>query len=143
MSSCFNFDATPMAPLGTKVSVHIKPSKRATWGYHALPGWYIGSTMQLYWCYEVMMKSTGAKHITDTVCFHHHNILMPKVTHADCILKATRDLNTAISGIQSVAPPDYVDAVHKLWSVLLKETPDKTTNCPCAPNQPVTQSTAK
>eukprot|EP00957_Ditylum_brightwellii_P173373 13200173-Ditylum_brightwellii.AAC.1 len=88
-----------------------------------------------------MVKSTGAKCITNTVCFHHHNIVMPKVTHADHILKATRDLNTAISGIQSNASPDYINAVHKLWSVLLKETPGKTKNCPCTPNKPVKQST--
>eukprot|EP00957_Ditylum_brightwellii_P109536 8353791-Ditylum_brightwellii.AAC.1 len=120
MNGCFNFDATPMAPLGTKVSVRIKPNKRATWGYHALPGWYIGTAM----------------------CKAHHNAVMPKVTHADRILKAARDLNTAISSIQSDALPDYVDTVHKLQSVLLKETPNKATNCPCAPNQPVEKSTA-
>eukprot|EP00957_Ditylum_brightwellii_P195288 14878576-Ditylum_brightwellii.AAC.1 len=106
MSGCFNFKATPMAPLGTKVSVHIKPNKRTTSGYHALPGWYIGPAMRHYQRDEVMMKSTDAKRITNTVHFHHHNIVMPKVTQAGCILKATRDLNKAISGIQSDAPPD-------------------------------------
>eukprot|EP00957_Ditylum_brightwellii_P088285 6725597-Ditylum_brightwellii.AAC.1 len=68
---------------------------------------------------------------------------MQKVTQADLILKATRDLNKAISGIQSDAPSDYVYAVHKLHRVLLKETPSKTTKCPCAPNQPVEKSTTK
>eukprot|EP00957_Ditylum_brightwellii_P139791 10652277-Ditylum_brightwellii.AAC.1 len=79
--------------------------------------------MQHNRCYEVMMKNTGAKCIINTVRFHHHNIVMPKVTHTDRILKATRDLNAAISGIQ--------------------KTPRKTTNCPCAPNQPAKKSTAK
>eukprot|EP00957_Ditylum_brightwellii_P061298 4652497-Ditylum_brightwellii.AAC.1 len=37
LNGCYNFDATPMAPLGTKVSVHIKPNLQATWGFHALP----------------------------------------------------------------------------------------------------------
>eukprot|EP00957_Ditylum_brightwellii_P056855 4310296-Ditylum_brightwellii.AAC.1 len=74
---------------------------------------------------------------------NHHNIVMPKVTQADRILMATRDLNAGISGIQSNAPPDYVDAVHKLRSVLLKETPKKTTNCPCTPSQPVKHSTVQ
>eukprot|EP00957_Ditylum_brightwellii_P185939 14155823-Ditylum_brightwellii.AAC.1 len=86
-----------MAPLGTKVSAHIKPNKRVTWGYHALPGWYTGPVMRHYWCYEVMMKSIGAKHIIDTVRFHHHNIVMLKVTQADLIFKATGDLDKAIS----------------------------------------------
>eukprot|EP00957_Ditylum_brightwellii_P147709 11247657-Ditylum_brightwellii.AAC.1 len=37
LNGCYNFDATPMAPLGTKVPVHIKPNRQATWGFHALP----------------------------------------------------------------------------------------------------------
>eukprot|EP00957_Ditylum_brightwellii_P080424 6117107-Ditylum_brightwellii.AAC.1 len=52
LNGCYNFDATPMAPLGTKVSVHIKPNCWATWGFHALPAWYIGPAMQHYRCYE-------------------------------------------------------------------------------------------
>eukprot|EP00957_Ditylum_brightwellii_P179611 13681904-Ditylum_brightwellii.AAC.1 len=94
--------------------VHIKPNKRVTWGYHALPGWYIGSAIWHYRCYEVMMKSTGAKSITNTVRFHNHNIIMPIVTQANQILKVAKDLNKAISSIQQDAPPDYVDAVSKL-----------------------------
>jgi hypothetical protein len=31
----FSFAATPMAPLGTEVLVHMKPNRRSTWGYHA------------------------------------------------------------------------------------------------------------
>eukprot|EP00957_Ditylum_brightwellii_P178870 13624768-Ditylum_brightwellii.AAC.1 len=130
-----------MAPLGAKVLVHIKPNKQATWGYHVLPGWYIGPAMWHYRCYEVMMKSTGAKRITDTVHFHHHNVVMLTVTQADQILKATKDLNEAIRGIQRDAPPDYVDAVDKLRRVLLKEKPSKTTHCAC--NQPVEKPTTK
>eukprot|EP00957_Ditylum_brightwellii_P132392 10095461-Ditylum_brightwellii.AAC.1 len=69
-----------MAPLGTKVSVRIKPNRQATWGFHALPAWYIGPAMHHYWCYEVMMQSTGAKQVTDTIQFHHHNAVLPQVT---------------------------------------------------------------
>eukprot|EP00957_Ditylum_brightwellii_P070215 5334066-Ditylum_brightwellii.AAC.1 len=61
-----------MAPLGTKVSVHIKSNRRATWGFHAQPAWYIGPALCHYRCYEVMMHSTGAKRVTDTVWFPHH-----------------------------------------------------------------------
>eukprot|EP00957_Ditylum_brightwellii_P200722 15301497-Ditylum_brightwellii.AAC.1 len=56
------------------------------------------------------MKSTRAKHITDTVRFHHHRVVMLTVIQTNCILKLTKDLNKAISDIQHDAPPDYVDA---------------------------------
>eukprot|EP00957_Ditylum_brightwellii_P184763 14072868-Ditylum_brightwellii.AAC.1 len=65
-----------MAPLDTKVSVHKKPNCWATWGFHALPAWYIGPAMQHHCCYVVMMHSTGAKRVTDTVRFHHHNAVL-------------------------------------------------------------------
>eukprot|EP00957_Ditylum_brightwellii_P178443 13592054-Ditylum_brightwellii.AAC.1 len=78
LNGCYNFNATSMAPLGTKVSVHLKPNCRATWGFHALPAWYIGPAMQHYWCYEVMMHGTGAKQFTNTVHFHHHNAVLPQ-----------------------------------------------------------------
>eukprot|EP00957_Ditylum_brightwellii_P063015 4782537-Ditylum_brightwellii.AAC.1 len=61
LNRCYNFDATPMAPLGTKVSVHIKPNPWATWGFHTLLVWYIGPAMRHYWCYDIMMHETGAK----------------------------------------------------------------------------------
>eukprot|EP00957_Ditylum_brightwellii_P050734 3847113-Ditylum_brightwellii.AAC.1 len=57
LNGCYNFDATSMAPLGTKVLLHIKPNRRATWGFHALPAWCIGPAMQQYQCYEFSRKS--------------------------------------------------------------------------------------
>eukprot|EP00957_Ditylum_brightwellii_P102745 7830150-Ditylum_brightwellii.AAC.1 len=90
-----------------------------------------------------MMKSMGAKRVTDTVHFHHHRVVMPTVMQAIPILKATKDLNEAISGIQCNAPPDYVDAVNKLHSVLLKEKPINNKQCTCAPNKPVEKPTTK
>ena len=37
----FDFNATPLAPLGCKVLTHDKPSIRATWDFNASPGWYL------------------------------------------------------------------------------------------------------
>ncbi len=42
MEGSFSFDATPMAPPGTKVLVHLKPAQRKSWSFHASNGWYIG-----------------------------------------------------------------------------------------------------
>ena len=32
----FHFEATPMAPPGTKAMIREKPGKRLTWAYHAI-----------------------------------------------------------------------------------------------------------
>ena len=33
LEGSFSFNATPMAPLGTELLVHMKPNRRSTWGY--------------------------------------------------------------------------------------------------------------
>ena len=37
----FNYNRTPIAPLGTRVIVHEKPDKRASWAQHGIHSWYI------------------------------------------------------------------------------------------------------
>jgi hypothetical protein len=34
----FDFNKTPLAPLGTKVLVHLKPDQRPSWAYHGTEG---------------------------------------------------------------------------------------------------------
>ena len=38
----YDFNCTPIAPLGTKNLVHEKPAIRSTWAPHVVEGWYIG-----------------------------------------------------------------------------------------------------
>ena len=50
LEGSFSFDATPMAPLGTEVLVHMKPNRRSTWGYHASKAWYLSHSPNHYRC---------------------------------------------------------------------------------------------
>ena len=43
----FNFNRTPLAPPGTKVLIHTKPSVRETWAPHGIDGWYLGPAMEI------------------------------------------------------------------------------------------------
>jgi hypothetical protein len=43
MHGAFDFNRTPLAPLGTKILINEKPDKRQTWAYHAVEGWYLGT----------------------------------------------------------------------------------------------------
>ena len=65
----FDFNKTPMAPPGTKVLVHSKPSKRASWDTHGIEGWYVGPSMQHYRCVKCYMPETLALRDSDTVAF--------------------------------------------------------------------------
>jgi hypothetical protein len=83
MDGSFSFDATPLAPLGTEVLIHLKPSLRLTWGYHAAKAWYLLHATNHYRCIRVIMKDLGAERVTDTFCFQHHAIPVPHITATD------------------------------------------------------------
>ena len=42
MEGEFHFDATPIAPPGSRMLMHDKPGKRKTFGMNAKLAWYLG-----------------------------------------------------------------------------------------------------
>eukprot|EP00957_Ditylum_brightwellii_P078510 5969370-Ditylum_brightwellii.AAC.2 len=110
-----------MAPPGTKCFIHIKPHKRASWGFHAEDAWYVGQALTHYQCYKVAMKQSTAQHITYTVRFQHHNVKLPKVTPAEHIEKAVRELTNAVEANPTEGPADCIEATQCLRVVVLGE----------------------
>ncbi len=53
LNGTFDFNCTPLAPLGTKVIIHKKPAARRSWAPHGLDGWYIGHAPEHYRCYQI------------------------------------------------------------------------------------------
>ena len=48
----FDYNRTPLVPLGTKVVAHTKTSKRASWELNGKQGWYIGPSLNHYCCIQ-------------------------------------------------------------------------------------------
>ena len=119
MDGSFSFDVTPLAPLGTEVLIHLKPSSRLTWGYHAAKAWYLLHATNHYRCIRVIMQDTGAERVTDTFRYQHHAIPVPHIT-TDRIITAARQLADAIQGVQE-APADEMAAIALLRFLLLGE----------------------
>ena len=122
LEGSFSLDATPMAPLGTEVLVHMKPNRRSTWGYHTSKAWYLSHSTNHCRCIIVFVADTGGKHITDTFRFCHHAIFVPTITATDRILHATARLTAAIAGVQE-ALPDKLAAIQALHTLLLDKVP--------------------
>ena len=106
-------------PPGTKVLAHENPGRRASWGFHANKGWYLGPALNHHQCYRYITQSTGAERITDTIKFQHHNVKVPKLTAADRINSAARDLQRAIKQQPSKAPMEELQAIKLLLHVLI------------------------
>ena len=90
MHGHFDFNATPLAPLGCQVQMYLKPHRRTSWGKHASTGWYLGAALQHYRCHRIWNKETKAERVSDTVFFKHKYITEPTLTPEDMLLKASR-----------------------------------------------------
>ena len=121
MEGEFHFDATPIAPPGSKMYIHDKPGKRKTFGMNAMPAWYLGPCFKHYRTFRGIVPSTGGERLSDTVRFKHHAIAIPDLTPADRILEATRQLNDAIRQQPRRAPMEEITAIELLREVLLGE----------------------
>ena len=67
LEGAFDFTCIPLAPPGTRATVHEKPTQHCTWAPHGIDGWYIGPAMDHYQCYRVWIPSTHAEHKADTI----------------------------------------------------------------------------
>ena len=92
----FNFNRTPLAPPGTKVLIHTKPSVRETWAPHGVDGWYIGPAMEHYRCYRVYAIETQAERIADTLAWFPTKVKMPTASSAEASIAAANDLIHAL-----------------------------------------------
>jgi hypothetical protein len=54
----FDFNRTPLAPVGTKIVAHVNADTRTSFGAHGRLGWYIGPSLEHYRCWRCYMSDT-------------------------------------------------------------------------------------
>ena len=79
----FNYEATPIGPLGCDIIAHRKTGTRNSWDFRGAADWYVGVALQHYRCHTIVDKATRAVQISDTVEFCHQHLTQPKVTPMD------------------------------------------------------------
>ena len=92
----FDYNRTPLAPPGTRVIIHDKPSNRDSWAAHGLDGWYLGPALESYRCYLCWLTETRRERICDTVAFLPLHVALPVATANDMILASLRDIVAAL-----------------------------------------------
>jgi hypothetical protein len=100
----FNFDATPLAPPGTRVLIHEKPEVRTSWAPHGTDGWYLGPASEHYRCYRVYATATASERISDTVEFFPEHTKLPYCSSADAAVLAAKQLIAALKYPVAAAP---------------------------------------
>ena len=100
----FDFNATPLAPPGTKVIIHEKADKPASWGLHGRDGFYIGPSMEHYRCVKCFIPATNKKVDTDTVEFIPYLTPIPKTSTEDHLNQAVSDILAILQQQQKALP---------------------------------------
>ena len=92
----FDFNRTPMAPPGTKVVIHDKSTKRASWAYHGQMGFYIGPALEHYRCMHCYIPTTKQERIADTIQFFPQKIAFPTLTLNEHLMYALDKIVTIL-----------------------------------------------
>jgi hypothetical protein len=113
----FDFNKTPLAPVGCRVLIHTKPAMRRSWDYRAKHGFYIGLALDHYRCYELVKSETKHKVISNTISFRHSYLQIPGVSADDKIING---LQVMAGALQNTPPPtschqlDAIETSHML-----------------------------
>ena len=114
----FNFNHTPLAPLGCEVQCHEKADKQGSWTEHSVNGWYICTSHLHYCAFNVFIKQSQAKQVTDTIMFKHKYITWPAVTHGNVVCKAAFELAKALQVKPIIKSQEQMRDLAKLSKVL-------------------------
>ena len=136
-----DFNATPLAPPGTKCIAHEKSSQRGTWAPHGQQGWYVGAAPEHYRCYKIYIPKTQSTRICDTVEFFPTHCQMPHVSAHDAVLYAANDLITALTKPQLTKSgisfgDDQIGALRKLATIFQCATKKQPIAEPGEPDRP-------
>ena len=145
LEGTFDFTCTPLAPPGTQVIIHEKPTNRQTWAPHGMDGWYLGPALNHYQCNRVWVPCTHAERIVDTISFFPKAVPIPVLTHKDAAIQAAWELTHALQQPRFRGPlaqfhDDHLTSLRELskifhtlapgWKTLLRGwTPPSTNSC--------------
>ena len=113
----YDYNAMPLAPPGTLVTVFDSPEDRNSWDPHGKSGWYVGPAHSRYRQFRCIMSKTGAERYTDTLAWHPQEYKMPFSDPLSTVELAMTDVATAIralvaAGSHGALGPQPHDALH-------------------------------
>ena len=129
----FDFNKTPLAPLGTKALVFDGPSTRASWAPHATDGFYVGPARGHYRCLRFYIPATRRFRISDTWRLYPLHCQVPVISQHDLTLDAAatvlRRLGKTIPDT-AAAKLQHIRAIRDLTAIMAGST---TSSPPTAP----------
>jgi hypothetical protein len=122
----FDYNKTPLGPMGSAVHMHESRDNRGTWAERSIDGWYLGTSLEHYRCHIIHVKKTNSERISDTVFFKHKYITQPTLTPVDTVVKAIDDLTCALKGARNTQGMQQIERL-KMIDELLNKIPSNLT----------------
>ena len=113
----FDFNKTPLGPVGCRVLIHAKPGTRRSWDFRAKEGFYIGPALDSYRCFKLVKSDTKSQVISDTVEFRHSYITVPSQSPEDKIIHGLQVVAGAIAGANPPTSLSQLDAIANLRDI--------------------------
>jgi hypothetical protein len=123
----FDYNKTPLGPMGSAVQMHKRRENRGTWAERSINGWYLGTSQEHYQYHIIHVKITKSERISDTVFFKHKYITQPTLTPVDTVVKAIDDLTCALKGTRNKQGIQQTERL-KMIDELLNKIPSKLTD---------------
>ena len=101
LNGLYDYNRTPLAPLGTKAFVHERPNQRRTFADHGKIGFVIGPATQHYRHLTFYIPSTRGTRITDTYVFIPSKFELPANAAADRSTVALEEFTNALNSKRS------------------------------------------
>ena len=113
----FDYAATPLGPLGSRVTIHNTVNTRRSQEKRGQEGFYIGPELQHYWCLTVFDSKTKHVSISDIVNFLHTYLQQPTLTPEYRIVHAVHILTCAIQDVNSNNTASKLAAIKELKNI--------------------------
>jgi hypothetical protein len=114
----FDFNKTPLAPVGCHVLIHAKPITCRSWDFRAKDGFYIGPALNSYCCFKLVKSNTKSQVISDTVEFCHAYRSIPAPTPDDKIIHGLQVMSGALTNAPPPTSISQVKAIANLRDLL-------------------------
>jgi hypothetical protein len=118
----FDYNKTPLAPLGTKGLVYDDPTVQASWAPHGIDSYYVGPSLKHYCCLQFYMLGTRRYHVANTWRLYPTQCAAPSITHAERTLLEAMDILTTLGGTVPTSTRDSIlrtQAIQQLCNILL------------------------
>jgi hypothetical protein len=117
----FDFNKTPLAPLGTKALIYDDPASRASWALHATNGFYVGPASNHYRCLRFYIPSTGCFCFSDTWHLYPTHCQIPVTLQHDLSIAAAADILQSLGGTvptTTTAKIKHIRAIQKMTAIM-------------------------